>query len=176
MVASDFQAEREAFAKLVKLLTDAEECKRLFEAAGMPIPDTLKRVLGTANGHGKMSVPLLSIIPPHRANRPSESEEGWISVPIEEATATSLVLANLRDSDKSLPARRVVELVIGINPKIPRGSINNIGTRLSGTLIKRGDDGWSLVDRKNAPLLRDGFLWGPRAVFDKQELAAHRRE
>ncbi len=176
MVASDFQSEREAYAKLVRLLADAEECKRSFETAGMPIPETLKRILGTSNGHGKVSVPLVTIIPPHRANRPPESEEGWISVPIEEASATSLVLTSLRDEDKPLLARRVVQFVLGINPKIPRGSVNNIGTRLSGTLIKRSDEGWSLIDRKKAPLMREGFLWGPKEVFDKTELAAHRRE
>jgi hypothetical protein len=38
------------------------------------------------------------------------------------------------------------------------------------------DDGWILLEPEIAPLLAAGYLWGHSSVFQKQEVAAHRRE
>ena len=105
-----------------------------------------------------------------------EVGDDWISVAIDETTATSLVLAVLRQAKEPLPAKEVVEMVTHINPHIPRGSINNIGTWLARTIIHRTDEGWRLLDPPRAGIICDGYLWGPKGIFDKQEIAAHRRE
>ena len=135
--------------------------------------------MGTANGNGKRST-RISIPAIDRDYRPVQAvgaQEEWLSIPAVEGTATSLVLAALRDKTTPVPVRRVGELVAEINPRIPLGTIHNIGTRLSASgLIARTDDGWSLLQNEMAPLLDHGYLWGPRTVFDKQDLAAHRRE
>jgi hypothetical protein len=174
-MSTDYQAEKEAFLSLAKLLNQIEETKHLFERAGVPLPDPLKRVLGGANGIAK-PIPRAHITPIERASRPSISDESWLSIEVGEATATSLVLAMLRIENHPIKVSELVRMIAQVNPKIPRGSIHNIGTRLDGKLIKRTEEGWSLIHPEKAPMIHEGFLWGPQTVFDKQDLAAHRRE
>ncbi len=140
----------------------------------MALPEALKRALGSTNGN--KAVPRVHITPIERAERPDQADDTWLSIEISEATATGLVLAVLRAADEPVKAKDVVDLVTSLNSKIPKGSINNIGTRLDGKQIRRREEGWSIIHPNNAPLYHGGFLWGPRSVFDKQELAAHRRE
>jgi hypothetical protein len=175
-VQNSFQAERDAFQRFAKLLNDIEDCRRVFEAAGVPLPDPLRRILGGSNGNGKAPTPALSIMPLHRQSRPPGVEDNWLSVQIGEASSTGLVQAVLRSLESPMKAKDVIEKVIKINPKIPRGSVHNIGTRLDGTIIRRSDEGWSLIHPETAAIIHEGFLWGPKSVFDKTEIAAHRRE
>ena len=104
-MSHDFTAEKEAFASFGKLLSQVDECKRLFERAGLDIPEPLKRLMGTANGNGKRST-RISIPAIDRDYRPVQAvgaQEEWLSIPAVEGTATSLVLAALRD--KTTPCR-----------------------------------------------------------------------
>jgi hypothetical protein len=55
-------------------------------------------------------------------------------------------------------------------------SLYNGGARAVGKLIHRGEDGWHLIDPAKVPLLFKGHIWGPPDVFQKQEVAAFRRE
>lgn len=174
-MSHNFKLTSEAYQKFAQVLADLEACKELFEQAGEPLPDKLKEFFGV-NRNGRSSESALSILPPKRRSRPEEAGDDWISVEVTELTVTSLVLAVLRAAAKPVVAKDVIEHVTEINPHIPRGSVHNIGTRLNGTVIKRTDDGWSLVDPSKAGIISDGYLWGPKGIFDKQELAAHRRE
>ena len=165
----------QAYQKFAQILEDIEACKKLFELAGEPLPEQLKEFFGSSRNQSRM-VDAPAIAPPRRKGRPTEAKEEWLSVEIAEASATSLVLAVLRKTGKPVKAKEVVELVTNLNPMIVRGSINNIGTRLGGKLINRGDDGWSLINPDEAAIIYDGFLWGPKEIFEKTEIAAHRRE
>jgi len=40
----------------------------------------------------------------------------------------------------------------------------------------RSKAGWSLLSPESAPILHDGYIWGPPEIFTTQELAVHRRE
>lgn len=178
-MSNDYLAEKDAYASFAKLLTQVDECKRLFERAGIDVPEPLKRLMGTANGNRRrrtrVSIPALDR--DYRPIQAVEAQEEWLSIPAVEGTATSLVLAALRDKSTPVPVRRVGELVAEVNPRIALGSIHNIGTRLSAQgVIRRTEDGWALLRNEASPLLDHGYLWGPRNVFDKPDLAAHRRE
>jgi hypothetical protein len=171
----DFKTTAEAYEKFAKALQELEASKRLFETAGEPLPEKLKEFFGL-HRNGSSVAPLVTVTPLPRNHRPLEAENDWISVPLDEATATTLVLAVLKRAGKPLPAKEVVEAVGELNPNITRGSIHNIGTRLDKKLIAREENGWVLIDPRKATIIDDGYLWGPRDVFDKQDLAAHRRE
>lgn len=175
-MGNDFKATAQAYQKFAQVLEDLEATKLLFESAGEPLPEQLKEFFGVRHSGGKIHQPLMTIQQPRRASRPEEVGDEWISVEVKEVTATGLVLAVLRQASAPLPAKEVVELVTKINPHIPRGSINNIGTRLARTLIHRTDEGWRLLDPNKAGIICDGYLWGPKDIFDKPEIAAHRRE
>lgn len=174
-MARDFKATAEAYQKFAKALEELEASRRLFEAAGEPLPEKLKEFFGL-HRNGRSVTPLVTIMPPPRKHRPNDAEDDWISIPIKDATATSLVLSILRRTGKPLSAKDVVESVAELNPLITRGSIHNIGTRLDAKSIKRTDDGWTAIDPSKAAVIDGEYLWGPKEIFDKQELAAHRRE
>lgn len=175
-MSNEFKAKAQAYQKFAQVLEDLETTRHLFETSGEPLPEQLKQFLGVHRNNGKVTQPLVTILPPRRASRPEEAEESWISVEVKETTATSLVLAVLRAANAPLANKVVVQQVTDINPHIPKGSINNIGTRLGRTLIHRTDEGWRLLDPKKAGIICDGYLWGPQEIFDKQDIAAHRRE
>jgi hypothetical protein len=168
--------QREAYQSLIKLFDQIEECRRLFERAGLPIPEQVKLFTVNSNGSGKPNVPRARIEPIHRNSRPLEADDEWISIDISEANATSLVLAVLRAAGQPIKAGDVIEQVMKLNAKVPRGSVHNIGTRLDGREIRRAEEGWSLIHPEKAPIAHDGYIWGPKESFEKQELAAHRRE
>ena len=169
-------AEQEALRSLLSLLEQAERCRQLYERAGMTIPEPLRRILGIADAdvapHPRVSVP-----PPTSPPKPAEAQPGWIWIRSEDATPTSVVLAILRDSKEAIRAKDVNAKVHAIQPEVITGSISNIGNRLDGEkIIQRTEEGWSLKERDKAPVFREGYFWGPPAVFGKQELAAHRRD
>lgn len=174
-MGADFKATALAYQKFSQVLEDIETCKKLFEIAGEPLPEQLKEFFGSSRFHGRM-VDAPTIAPPRRKGRPTDATDEWLSVELKEASATGLVLAVLRRSVKPMKAKEVVEVVTQLNPMIVRGSINNIGTRLDDKLINRDDEGWSLIDPNKAGIIYDGYLWGPKEIFEKTEIAAHRRE
>lgn len=174
-MAGDFKATAEAYQKFAQALEQLESARKLFESAGEPLPEKLKEFFGL-NRNGRQSSPSVSIMPPHRKATPSEAKNDWLSIRVSEAMATTLVLAVLRRSDKPIPAKQVVELVAQLDPYTTKGVIHNIGTRLDGKSINRSEEGWTLIDPAKAGVLTDGYIWGPKEIFEKQELAAHRRE
>jgi hypothetical protein len=107
---------------------------------------------------------------------PPAAKSDWVWIRQEDATPTSIALALLRAAKEPVRARDIVAQVMEILPNVPKGSVNNIGTRLSGKLIGRTEDGWRLISQDSAGMLNEGYLWGPREIFQKYELAAHRRD
>lgn len=174
MSTDPIAAEREAFESMSKLLEQAEECRRLFERANLTFPETLKRVLGM-NGTSRTAVRLY--IPPiERNSRPPEALDNWLSISVKEAMPTSIVKAALRAANEPIPARKMVDIVTSILP-VPAGTVYNVGPRLEASkLILRSKQGWLLISKEQGGVLHDGFLWGPEGIFEKTEIAAHRRE
>jgi hypothetical protein len=172
-------AEQEAVQSLMELYAQSRKCQQLYERAGLTIPEALQRILGMngnsqkATGHARTAP---SIPAPTRPNEPVGAEPDWIWINIEDATPTSVVLAILRASKEPLRHKDVVDRVIKLLPTARIGSIGNIGTRLEGKLIERTADGWRLLDQTKAGIITDDLLWGSPSMFNKQELAAHRRD
>jgi hypothetical protein len=167
-------AEQEAIRSLMDLFEQAKKCQQLHERARMTLPEPLKRMLGMSTNGTKKAV--VSIPPPERPPLPIGAESDWVSIPVASAFPTSIALALLRDGEGPVPARDVVAGVLAIRPDVPRGSVNNIGTRLDGTVIARSKKGWELINPETAPILSDGMIWGAPAIFSKTELAVHRKE
>jgi hypothetical protein len=169
-------AEQEATQSLVKLLEQARRCQLLYERAQMAFPEPLKRLL-SMNGAATVAVARreISIPAPQPPPAPTSAKPDWLWIPQESATPTSITLAILRASKTPMPAREVVAKVMDVLPNVPRGSVNNIGTRLNGKSIYRQDSGWQVINPEGAGILHEGYLWGPREFFHKYELAVHRR-
>lgn len=174
-----FGKEAAAFEAFARLMKEARECRALFEVAHLPLPEPLSRFLGegvaVANARDAQSRTLLP--PPEPPPRPPEWSEGWVWAPLHAMTPTGLVLGVLRGSPNPMTAREVVRAIADMGVEgINAGSIANIGTRLSASgVISRAAGAWSLAKRDEAPVLHEGYAWGPPSVFDKQEIAAYRR-
>jgi hypothetical protein len=145
-------AEQEATQSLVKLFEHARRTQMLYERAHMALPEPLKRLLGMVSPNGAGRGSNLTIPPPTPPPAPLSAKPDWIWIEEESATPTTVALAVLRAAKSPLRAKEVVNQVIEILPSVPRGSVNNIGTRLSGKQIDRTEE-----------------------VFHKNELAVHRR-
>jgi hypothetical protein len=180
MIVDPIQTEAEAYESVSVVYAAARKCRELHERAGLPLPPRIQRLLDpappTASVHSDGSHSARIPAPEH-ASVPREATADWISVPIEEGTATTVALAVLRGANGDpVRARDVSDRVIELLPQTTPGTIANSGTRLSndGT-IARTDEGWMLLKMEKAPILHDGMLWGPDSVFAREELAAYRR-
>ena len=175
MSMDQITAEQEATQSLVKLFEHARRAQMLYERAHMSLPEPLKRLLGMVSSNGVGRGSNLTIPPPTPPPTPLSAKSDWIWIEEESATPTTVALAVLRAARSPLRAKEVVNQVIEILPNVPRGSVNNIGTRLSGKQIDRTDEGWRLISQDSAAVRHEGYLWGPREIFHKTELAVHRR-
>ena len=175
---SRFEKEMEAVQSLARLYDAARACKNAHQGAGLKLPESLVRFFGeeepprkTEHKHPKMTIP-----PPPRPPAPPEAGDDWIWIEVPRMKATGLVLGTLRSAEGSLQVTEIFEAVQRHNPAINKGTIANIGTRLSASKqIKRDSEGWSLTPGTPAPIFYDGYAWGPVDMFEVQELAAHRR-
>ncbi len=166
-----------AYQSLVRLMEEAKECRRLFEVAGCDLPDPLKRFFGETppDQSGRGRVLETSIPPPCSPPKPQAAEDDWLWIPASDLSVQLLVLAILRASEGPIPTRELIDRARKIVPSVNSGSIANIGTRLDGHVLSRGDAGWVLTDKSVAPILHQGYAWAQKSVFTKSEVAAHRR-
>lgn len=175
-----FEAETKATKSFMNLIEGAKESKRLYEQAGMSLPEPLLRFLGedpknyrTYPSKGRQTI----IIPaPASPERPLGAGEDWIYVPLSAIGIQALVLGVLSQADQPLRFKDVTKKVNEYRPEVLVGTISNIGTRLKGDVIDLSEDGWVLRNKKQAPRIEDGFAWGKMEIFSRQDVAAYRRE
>jgi hypothetical protein len=177
----DLAKEARALESLTKLVNAANECRVLFDEAGMDYPAPLRRMLGegeiAGHGPGNGGPPRLRINPPASASRPAGVPDGWICVPLKELLAQTVALGVLRAASEPLPTRSVTAAIRDRGLDVSEGSVANIGTRLEKDgVIRRSREGWSLANVAKAPILNGSYAWGSLDVFMPQELAARRRE
>jgi Fe2+ or Zn2+ uptake regulation protein len=171
--------EIEAFGLLQKLLQQADEVRRCFISAGLPLPGPIIRLLGNEEKPSKSE----QVIPKKYtiqspANRPEAAKDDWIAVKLNKLTAQDLVLAFLRDNAGSLAPKVLLEKIDKVKPGTQSGTVYNIGPRLiKQKILERNNDGeWVLLDPTIAPLIENEYAWGPKNIFSQQALAANRRE
>lgn len=175
MNSGPWVVEREAYQSFTDLLGQAERCRTLFEHANIAIPEPLKRLLGISDSYTR--APQRALIPAPERNPPPGAAPDWISIELKEAIATTLVLHVLRASHpQPMRPRDVATRVAELRPEISNGTIANIGSRLDKKQIRRAQGMWGLIRQEDGAVLHQGRLWGPASIFDKYELASHRRE
>lgn len=172
------QAETDAVQSLVQLYDQARKCQDLFERAQMALPEPLKRFLGLDVGeHSSTAAPrLVAQIPPPQRKRPEGTSGEWVWVRIQDCTPTTLISAVLRAAGGVLSSRAAIEAVQRLKSELPSGSIYNSATRLQKSGVIDRTSGWRLTKPDSAPIIDGDVLWGTTSMFDKMELAAHRRE
>jgi len=179
---ADLQSEILAASSYLRLLNEAQECKRLHEKAGIALPIPLLRLLGeegVAVGHEQMMLKTSSpdIDSSRLATKPDEAEREWVSIKAKDASPTTIALAVLGSLDEPIKAKALANRVTSISPNIVGGSIYNLLRRLEdGGDVTSDTNGWILANQDAAGLLSGEYIWAPPSRFTKQDLAAHRRE
>ncbi len=171
--------ELAAYKSLTELLTKAEETRILYQTLRLPLPDPLRRLLGS-NGNSAVSGSaagkshIASPIPP----MPPEAESDWAWVKVEECSPHTLVKAVLRRDPEPTKSKDIYEKVVALGLRVSLGTVSNAATRLQtyGILDRDDENRWLLKKTEEAGIIHEGYVWGPRGTFTSQELAAHRRE
>jgi hypothetical protein len=172
-----YQTELRAYEAHRKLMEDAAAVRRLFEEAGMAVPPSLLRLFSEDGATRQRKPPSMSLRHPDSPAKPIECGADCIWIPLKDLYPQTVVLGILRRSDGFVPLADVLEGVSKIcGDGINTGSIYNTGPRLEEQgLIERGEAGWRLLDKDKAPILTEDAAWGLARVFNKHEIAAHRR-
>lgn len=175
-MAVNLKAELEASKSLVDLLELADRTRQLYQSARLPLPDALRRLLGSNNTqHDGYSATLAqSAVPPN----PPEAEHDWAWVPLSESAPVTLIKALLRRND-GLRSKELYEQIAALEIEASLGTVSNAAVRLEshGIIVRDVDSqAWKLVKPEMAGVIGDGYVWGPPDSFTMQELAAHRRQ
>jgi hypothetical protein len=180
MGESDFKLELAAATSYVRLMNEAEECRKLYQRAGVPLPPAILRLLGESDNTQRqltLRLPGPDQDTERLASKPPQAKANWISIWAEDASPTTLALAILREQVEPIRAKDLSDQVTRILPMIVGGSIYNLLKRLySSGYLKKRLSRWYLVKKEEASVLSGKFLWGPPEIFAKTDLAALRRE
>jgi hypothetical protein len=175
MQSDRVDAEIEGYRRISQLLSDARAVRTFFQQYSLPIPPSLNRLLGDMNdadGAPRVVVPPLS-----GPRRPDAAKPDWIWLPAPGASPQTLALAVLRREGGVAAPKKVSDAVAAINSSINARSVYNIGPRLiEAGILERVPQGWRLSDMASAPVIDDGFVWGPAKILNKSEIAYYRRE
>lgn len=176
MEETRFGREAAAYASLQGLMQEAQRTKELFDAASLPVPAPLARMLGgeeeSENGVRRgVEIPPLPG-PPRPSGVPSE----WVWIYVDDCMSGTLVQACLREFDGSAKPKQLVDRITSLRPDLGAGGIYNVGPRLekSGTITRR-DGAWNLVSPEEVPKTQGKHVWASVKDFQKQEVASHRR-
>ena len=155
---------------LVDLLEKAEQTRQFYQGLRLPLPDALRRLIGS-KGVGATSEFKLPAMPP-------EATDDWTWIPLAESSPVTLVRALLRVATAPLKSKELYEQANAMGINVSLGTISNAAVRLeTQQIIRRDDDGaWLIAKPDQAGVILEEHMWGPQSIFTAQELAAHRRE
>jgi hypothetical protein len=181
-VPTNLQAEIKAATAYIRLLQEAEECRRLYTEADISLPEPLKRMLGdekkvSGPGGKQLEFPTLLRKPDRGDSTPSEIGENWISIEAAKASPSTIALAIMRTVGEPIKAVDLASLVANYAPETVSGTIYNMLTRNHGRgLVEETPDGWKLVKPENAGVLSGAYIWAPPDRLMQSDMALHRRE
>jgi hypothetical protein len=173
-MAVNLKAELEASRSLVELLELADRTRQLYQSARIPLPDALRRLLGSGVGGDELA----AVIPqPSLPPSPPEADADWSWIPLTDGAPTSLIKAILRGQNEGMRSKDLYERIRSFGARSSLGSVSNAAVKLQEQgVLERSDDGsWKLLKSEAAGIIHEGHLWGPKNTFRPQELAAHRR-
>ncbi|MDO8527162.1 MAG: hypothetical protein Q7T03_05680 [Deltaproteobacteria bacterium] len=174
-MSNDFQLppEAKAYQAFLNWLEEAKKVWILFEQEGVQVPESLRRVMDNNNSDGGQTRPM-ALRPPEHPSMPSEAKSDWYWIKANEAVLMTVVLAIIKQ-EKIISTKDLITKVKKILPSQNEGSIYNVGANREGKDISRAEDGWSLKEGIDAPILYEGYIWAPKRLLQKQDLAAFRR-
>lgn len=124
------------------------------------------------NGAIVVSEPDTPVIPP------DDFEPGWLWVDArsDSVQTRALFLALLRRAAHPLQQRELGQQVQQFRDISPASIANTVSTLIQlGSVARSEGGGLALTKAERAPIIHNGYLWGPAAIFGVHEQATHRR-
>lgn len=188
-----------AYELWARVLRDALACRDAFDDAGLEVPLQLAKIfevdearlpayrertarevavelpVGPASPAGLAVAVAKASENPHAPNGVAPDA---VSIPLTSATPQTLVLGLLREAGGGpMAPREMTAKVRARGVHVSAGVLTNMGTRLEAAgAIRRGRDGWTLVNLESAPVLNGKRAWGAPSSFSRVELAYARRD
>jgi hypothetical protein len=181
-VPTNFQAEIKAASAYIRLLQEAEECRRLYSEAAIALPEPLKRMLGDekkvpGTGGKQLEFPTLLTKPDRGRATPPGVGEKWISIEAAHASPSTIALSIMRSLGEPIKAVQLALLVANYAPDSVQGTVFNMLTRnQTRGLVEETREGWKLIREEDGGILDGDYIWAHPKNLMQSDLALHRRE
>lgn len=178
MGIAQFQLEQRAYTALQAVYDEALRAQSLFKEAGLETPSPLLRLFGedvSLNGAEKSLQPPPPLVEP---SRPHGTGDNWMWVQCKDLTALTTAKCILRELGAPVPVSTLVEEISDrLGEGVSSNSLYNSGKRLvKSKKIVQTKRGWELTNESFAPIMWEGYAWGPLDVFSDFEIADFRRK
>jgi hypothetical protein len=183
-MAIDLKLVIDATNSYVRVLTEAQECQRLHQLAGLTLPDPIKGLLRQSLSEALPGASRLArvtvktdLLPPPRPSAPVGFVDGWISVSAKDASGTSLIVAIINSANGAISLQELSRRLAEVRPNAGANTAYTVVQKLiiRGE-IKGSSDGMYLANREKAGLLYNGFIWAPPTCLLDSDIASYRRE
>ena len=165
--------EERLFREFLSWVELAKKLWREFEEEGIPVPGTLKRVLtDTSHDPPRKILRKTLLRKPEEPEKPTKAGDDWLWLDAKETSLRTVVLAILNEG-KALPIKEIISRVKELLPESNEGSIYNLGGQEEK--MQKTEQGWTLKNNTEAPILYKNYIWGSPDLLQKQDLAAFRR-
>ena len=174
IVAVDIKLELEASKLLTEFLECADRTQRFYQSNRLPLPEILRRLLGSDSNQITSRTELLQeVVPP----MPPEYEPDWTWVKAKDAAPITLVKTFLKSSGHPMRVKELYEKIREVRPDTSLNVVANAAVRLKGNGIADRDqlDRWQLIVEAKGGIIHQDHVWGPQEFFTPQEVAQNRR-
>jgi hypothetical protein len=168
----------------LKVLTEAQECQRLHQLAGLELPEPIRGLLRETGKDSPASGP--RYLPPSRTKelespqRPATltvMPEGWISIPTSKASVPALTMAILGTKQAPISLKQLGREIEEVRPDTG----GNTAYAVIRKLLADGDiagntDSLSIAMKEKAGLIENGYLWASPDYLSQSDAAEYRRE
>lgn len=170
--------QAKAYMDLAAWLQEAPRLRDVFMSIGVPVPPQIQRILSSDErdpAGGKKRTPSINLSAPW-GDRPGE-----IGVRLQDLGVRSLVLTFIKNATQShgegATVRDAIEWIKEIRPSQNEGSVMNAFAAVCDLPgVKTFAGRTTVTNLAMAPSLGTSYAFGPPGIFQKQEVAAHRRE
>src|SRR5262245_48124969 len=128
---------------LVDLLEKAEETRRFYQSLRLPLPDALRRLIGSNSSSESVGVSGGFKLP----TMPPEAADDWTWIPLAESSPGTLVRALLRVARAPLKSKELYEQINAMGISASLGTVSNAAVRLETQeiIIRDVSGGWLIA-------------------------------
>jgi hypothetical protein len=165
----------ELYSRAGSLMAQVTELIDEFHKEGLPVPEPMQAWVdhNSEPAARKVAADVNPVAPPPM---PRIAQEGWIWVPVANASASTLASGVLKTSGKTMFVSELIAAVGKRRKGISDGTLYNAVARLAeeGEMSKNGEF-VSPLNPAAGPVIEADFVWGDPKVLQGTDVSWHRR-